>query len=144
MDEKMDRINKELLIISWCMPPMLYPRSIQVSRLTKGLSKLGWQCTVISADPHFSSYYYDNYEDLLLDTLYNKYYTRLQVPENNETKIPIEGLFLRWYQPAIDSIEQLIKDNNYSALLTFGQPWVDHFNWFVYQKQIWFAMDSTF
>jgi hypothetical protein len=25
MDEKMDRINKELLIISWCMPPMLYP-----------------------------------------------------------------------------------------------------------------------
>src|SRR4051794_5217009 len=39
-----------LLAISWAMPPMLAPRSLQVSRLLKSLTQFGYAATVITAD----------------------------------------------------------------------------------------------
>lgn len=39
---------KSLLAISWCMPPFLSPRSIQVSRLLTAIAAKGWQIAVLT------------------------------------------------------------------------------------------------
>jgi hypothetical protein len=40
-----------LLAVSWAMPPLVYPRAIQVSRTLKELSRRGWSVDVIALDP---------------------------------------------------------------------------------------------
>lgn len=44
-------MKKKILVISWCMPPMVFPRSIQVARLLAALRQRGWESTVVCGDP---------------------------------------------------------------------------------------------
>ena len=66
--------KQELLAIAWGMPPLVYPRSIQISRALKELKKSGWNATVISVahqadsstvvDEEFGRYYQNEYSIL--------------------------------------------------------------------------------
>ena len=47
---------KELLAVSWAMPPMLFPRSVQVSRALMALSRRGWQVTTVCGEPQSTPY----------------------------------------------------------------------------------------
>ena len=110
---------KKLLAISWAMPPMLYPRSIQVSRILSALAKIGWEITVICNDPQNSSG-----NDATLSSLYDASYRKINVfPDLSKQA---DALMSLWLEPALQSARAEIKSNEYFALITFAQPWVDH------------------
>jgi glycosyltransferase involved in cell wall biosynthesis len=123
------RMNKKLLAISWCMPPAIFPRSIQVSRLLAQLAQHGWQITVLCDDPIASS------TNVVLDSVlagaYAGKYELIRVPtphlrvSRSGDEIP-DHLNLRWQKPALAALKSLFAERNFSAMVTFAQPWVDH------------------
>jgi hypothetical protein len=110
---------KKLLAISWAMPPMLYPRSIQVSRILAALAKLGWEITVICNDPQNSSQ-----NDVTLSALYDDYYRKVNVLPDSFKKA--DPLMSTWLEAPIRAARAEIRSNQYSVLVSFAQPWVDH------------------
>jgi hypothetical protein len=113
---------KRLLVISWCMPPLLYPRSIQVSRTLAGLSRLGWESTVVCCDP--SSPYPGNVIDPTLGAASKGCFNYLPVSPNEN--ISPDYLASSWLKPAFEACKQEISKRSFSGLITFAQPWVDH------------------
>ncbi len=110
---------KNLLAVSWCMPPMLFPRSIQVSRVLAALARIGWQSTVVCGDPHSAG----NQDNSLAD-LYADCYETIHVPVD-PSKVP-DALLSSWLRPALKEVRKQLATGRYSALVTFAQPWVDH------------------
>jgi glycosyltransferase involved in cell wall biosynthesis len=101
------------------MPPMLYPRSIQVSRLLSALARIGWEITVICNDPQNSSG-----NDATLSSLYDAGYRKINVLPDLSRRA--DALMSPWLEPALQSARTEMMSNEYSALITFAQPWVDH------------------
>lgn len=110
---------KKLLAISWAMPPMLYPRSIQVARVLSQLHKLGWEITVICNTPQHT-----NKNDPSLSILYDNSYKKIYIEADNIGQD--DALITSWFAPAYQKAIHEIKSNQYLALITFAQPWVDH------------------
>ena len=109
---------KKLLAVSWAMPPMLFPRSIQVSRLLSALQKHGWQVTVVCGDPRSS----ENIDPSLAE-LYSGCYKTVYVPT---AKSSDDALMSGWLKPALKEVKKQLATGAYSALATFAQPWVGH------------------
>ncbi|MDO8873693.1 MAG: glycosyltransferase [Methanoregula sp.] len=126
---------KNLLVISWAMPPLLLPQSIQVARMLKSLAEYGWEITVICVDPQsikMSQY------DPFLEKQYAKYYTTVPVPSNEEFLLyrifwyifpnfqqsPDEKQV--WIPRVMDVIQELLVKKDFSAIISFAQPWSDH------------------
>lgn len=109
---------KKLLAVSWAMPPMLFPRSIQVSRVLSALQKQGWQVTVVCSDPGSSESM-----DASLAEFYSRSYETIRV---TAAKVPDDALMSGWLQPALKEVRKQLATGTYSALITFAQPWVDH------------------
>ncbi len=114
----MATVLKKLLAVSWAMPPMLFPRSIQVSRVLSALQKQGWQVTVVCSDPSSS----ENI-DMSLTELYSHCYKTICVAM---PKVPGDALISSWLKPALEEVKKQLATGQYSALVTFAQPWVDH------------------
>jgi len=111
---------KNLLAVSWAMPPMLFPRSIQVSRLLGALEKQGWKITVVCSDPRSSGNL-----DPSLEELYADRYETVCVAADG-SKVPDDALMSSWLKPALKEVKRQLSTRKYSALITFAQPWVDH------------------
>jgi glycosyltransferase involved in cell wall biosynthesis len=111
---------KRLLAVSWAMPPMLFPRSIQVSRLLGTLKEYGWEITVICSDPEQSG----NLDTSLTGPYANRYET-ICVPAGN-CKTPDDALMSNWLEPALKAVRKQLRRRDYTVLATFAQPWVDH------------------
>ncbi|WP_208992980.1 hypothetical protein, partial [Roseibium sp. TrichSKD4] len=128
-------MSQRILVVTWTMPPLVFPRSVQISRLLKGLAGLGWEIDVLTvhpedvqgtSDPSFAAlyeaYYTTHYvrigEDVVTTPLAQRIKRRLNPPANYS-----EYNFLR---RGFDKVLQLARKNEYSALVTFAQPWVDH------------------
>ncbi len=109
---------KKLLAVSWAMPPMLFPRSIQVSRALSALQKQGWQVTVVCSDPSSSANI-----DASLAQLYSESYETVCV---TAPKVADDALMSGWLKPALQEVKRQLATGTYSALVTFAQPWVDH------------------
>jgi hypothetical protein len=125
--------------VSWCMPPALFPRSIQVARLLKGLRPLGWRSTVVTAgsasrpgdevlDPALAEIYGGEYGLLTVDTdrvdpesgaLWERWTQRLR----GEDGLSDEEL---WVKRAADRAARAIGASGSRTLVTFAQPWRDH------------------
>ena len=115
---------KNLLAVSWAMPPMLYPRSIQVSRLLKALSSHDWKTTVLCNTPYESENKNIPHIDRSLADLYSGSYEAIGV-ENDDTQPP-DAITKQWLRPALKALKKQLAEKKYSALITFAQPWVDH------------------
>lgn len=111
---------KKILAVSWAMPPMLFPRSIQVSRLLSALKEYGWEITVICSDSKQSG----NLDASLME-LYANSYEIICVPAENP-KVPNDALMSNWLEPALKAVRKQLSLQEYSVLVTFAQPWVDH------------------
>lgn len=118
---------KRLLALSWAMPPLLFPRSIQVSRLLKELARRSWKIDVLCAHPG-SPGLESVPRDATLESVCAGGYRVLPVhwegaPEQWER---------RWTEAAVESASALLSAgvlpsaDGYAALLTFAQPWSDH------------------
>lgn len=111
---------RKLLAVSWAMPPMLFPRSIQVSRVLGALEQRGWQIKVICGDPNSSGNL-----DASLAELYGRRYETVCVAAPR-SKVPDNALMSSWRKPALKEVKSELATGAYSALVTFAQPWVDH------------------
>lgn len=128
-------MSRRILAVTWTMPPLVFPRSLQISRLLKGLAALGWQIDVLTVHPDdvqgtsdqpFATLYercYDLHyvrtgENVVVTPLAQRIKRRLRPPANYA-----EDNFMR---RGLAKAKHLIEENDYSALVTFAQPWVDH------------------
>jgi len=115
---------KKLLVISWAMPPMVFPRSIQVARTLMALDRLGWKSTVLCVDrinvPD------ETPVDPELERLYGASYRIVPVSVDIGIDKQSDASQDIWIRPAVRAAADLLRGEQYSAILTFAQPWVDH------------------
>jgi len=125
-----------LLALSWAMPPLVYPRSVQISRILKALTERGWESSVVTlapdADPNglqdrqLAELYADSYELLPVDTresvtrspLWLRAWRRLRRVDDVATD--------NWARRAGRVLRRETSSRQYDVLLTFAQPWIDH------------------
>jgi len=117
------------------MPPLLAPRSLQVSRSLKALREFGWEVTVITSKcttpiPGLP-------EDEALSDWYNRSYEAIRLPYGEQdAKIEtgwrrffrkgptdVDG---RWVFNATNAASLWLESHNCDAVITFAQPWFDH------------------
>jgi len=126
-----------LLAVSWAMPPRVAPRALQVSRLLRGLSTLGWETTVIAANPAttvpaagrdalLAAHYRDAYalhgidtEEAVRRSSRARRLLRRLRPPADETED-------NWERRARAAGRRLLRRTRPRALVTFAQPWSDH------------------
>jgi glycosyltransferase involved in cell wall biosynthesis len=115
-------MKNKLLVVSWAMPPLAFPRSIQVSRLLAELSTLGWDITVLSSNTKEL----EKHTDDSLKSFYQTFYKIVTIPTSFENARDGDVLMSQWLNPAVNVAENLLKENEFDLLITFAQPWVDH------------------
>ena len=133
----MEAHMKKLLALSWAMPPMVFPRSIQVARVLKSLAGFDWDSTVVCAN--YRSIKGCHIDDSL-GKLYEQCYTVRQVESDDYYSSYIKRAFSKvlpafrpmpdnqrgWAESAVPVVKRMLADKKYSALITFAQPWSDH------------------
>lgn len=112
--------SMKLLAVSWAMPPMLYPRSIQVARILGALRQFGWDSVVVCSDAKES-----HSLDVSLLERYGACYQAVPTPLEDSNQKD-DALMSKWLAPAVRETKRQISTQKYSALITFAQPWVDH------------------
>lgn len=103
------------MAVSWAMPPALYPRSIQVSRLLKGLHLRGWRSTVVTR--RTDNLATGEFLDHGLAELAAPYYTVAPIEADNDQE---------WIDRTVATVKELDRAAPAEALITFAQPWRDH------------------
>jgi glycosyltransferase involved in cell wall biosynthesis len=134
----LEDVTNSLLAVSWAMPPLVYPRAIQVSRALKELSRRGWSIDVIALDALSSN---SGRRDEAFASHYNGLYRLHQIDithvisaENcwwNRSQwlhpmLPTDAEERAWTKLASQRGRALIKAKRPWALVTFAQPWSDH------------------
>ena len=127
---------KNLLAVSWCFPPTIYPRSIQVSRLLAALTRQDWRTDVVCVDP--SSLRSGQLLDETLNRPAGGMVKKYLVPSLEDwilvrgliRIIPALGLLPDpkwvWKNAALRKCESLAASRKYAAVISFAQPWTDH------------------
>jgi hypothetical protein len=135
--------RRQLVAVSWSMPPALFPRSIQVARLLKGLHGLGWASTVVTLDE--ASRGQGDPLDPALSELYSHFYQAELVAAGSMSKppqspwlrwrigkqLPIDG---RWAVAAAAAARRAVERDGAEVLVTFAQPWRDHYVGLMYGR----------
>ena len=129
-------MNRNLLAVSWAMPPLLLPRALQISRLLKQGSQLGWSTTVVTVDP--ASLGKSVPLDADLERPYAEHYTTVRVTSWERTLLHRVVFrvapFLKhmpdekqvWVPPAYHAARKLLSKQKFDALISFAQPWSSH------------------
>ena len=126
---------RQLLAVSWDMPPLSGPRAVQVSRTLKHLVPLGWESTVVCFAPRSGRY---NEDPGLADRLRAPGVTLVPVPSPEEQwmvralwrvcppikRLPDEKWV--WIGRATRTAQRLAAARRFDVLVSFAQPWSDH------------------
>ena len=123
---------KQLLAVSWEMPPIYGPRATQVARTLSALSTRGWHSTVVCLAPRPGGPHAPATTSTA--TLDGVDLRRVPSPEESWVLRALwrlaPGLRHRpdsahvWVEPAFRAAMQSAA--NVAGLITFGQPWSDH------------------
>jgi hypothetical protein len=119
------------------MPPLVFPRSLQVSRLLRGLSRRGWQSRVVSvvpaaepyatqdarlADIYRGSYaleYVEPREEVEPSELWRRAYWRYRPPKESVTPD-------NWIRRSLAALRRDVRALRPDVFVSFAQPWIDH------------------
>jgi hypothetical protein len=129
---------KRLIAVCWAMPPMLFPRAIQVARLLRQLVARGWECSVVCLKP--SADIEGGINDGALASHYAGTYRRVPVdmsaPREDRLALgrwrelgrrkPDDPVAADWVNRASHATRRLLREDRAAALITFAQPWTDH------------------
>lgn len=125
-----------LVAVSWTMPPIVLPRSIQIARAMKALGRLGWQTEVISTpiaasgganiDDAFARLYQDTYlqtyveyrEQVEASSYWRRLRRKFSPPEHIDEA--------NWIERAAAAVVRRRDQRRCDVLVTFAQPWIDH------------------
>ena len=120
---------KRLLALAWCLPPLILPRSIQVSRTLKALHALGWESDAVTAHASLAPW---QVRDQSLAARYQGCYRELPVGRLSRAD-QLFNLFGRgrtsddvWPEAAAAAGLSRLDGQAYDALVTFAQPWSSH------------------
>jgi len=129
-------MSRRLLALAWMMPPLIFPRSLQVSRTLRAMSERGWNTTVIAVppdvepvaaqDPRLEAFYRGSYEiryvepreEVELSPLWLRLVRRIL--RTKDTRTP------NWIRRASSTLCQQIAAESPDALISFAQPWINH------------------
>ena len=121
---------KHILAISWTMPPLLMPRSIQVTRTLNRLAELDWATTVLCASPLGLDARITI--DPSLEKALGRNYHPVEVA-SPQPSLPLRALeryffleHLVWIFKAISQGKELLKSEKFAAIISFAQPWASH------------------
>ncbi len=135
-------MSTRLLAVAWAMPPLVYPRAIQVARTIKGLARRGWEIDVVTAEIAVEP---PKRRDEAFAALYERFYARHAVRLNDamavSTRIQPRPWAERWWRrlsPGYDLAAlawrrraqgralALVAERRPAAVVTFAQPWASH------------------
>jgi glycosyltransferase involved in cell wall biosynthesis len=129
-------MKRKILALSWTMPPLIFPRSLQVSRTLRQLKMQGWETSVVTVRPEAQPFAIK--DDVLAD-FYASAYRRILVDAREaENRSPVwlrvwrklvppsDVLMDNWVRRATHAMRREIQTGTYDAIVTFAQPWVDH------------------
>jgi glycosyltransferase involved in cell wall biosynthesis len=136
MDAQVDLMSRRLLALAWMMPPLIFPRSLQISRSLRAMADRGWNSTVIAVppdnepfaaqDPNLEKFYRGSYqihyveprEEVQSSPLWLRIARRFSHQKNNRDA--------NWIRRASVALAQEIEAEMPAALISFAQPWVNH------------------
>jgi Glycosyltransferase Family 4 len=136
LDAKMAAVKGRILALSGMMPPLVFPRALQISRSLKTLHKFGWDTTVVTILPDaelnamqdsqfaklyegcFNSLFVDTREEVVPSSLWRRLWRKIKPPVDLKTD--------NWLLRAEAVLRREIAQDHYDVLLTFAQPWVNH------------------
>ena len=129
-------MNRRLLVLAWMMPPLIFPRSLQISRTLRAMSARGWKTTVIAVPPDVEPF---AAKDLRLESFYQGCYEiRYVEPREEIESSPIWVRLVRkvlrttntrdpnWIRRASHALCKQIQYEKPEALISFAQPWINH------------------
>jgi glycosyltransferase involved in cell wall biosynthesis len=128
--------HRELLAISWEMPPLSGPRAVQVTRTLAALPQFGWRSRVICFGPRSNRYHQDF--RVSLEALSGGHASLMPVPSPEEWFVfralwrvapPLKHLPDEkrvWMPGALRAARQALAAAPAHAIVSFAQPWTDH------------------
>jgi glycosyltransferase involved in cell wall biosynthesis len=125
-----ENTGKKLLVLSYCFPPLLVPRSIQIMKTVNALPVRGWKPTVYTVDPACTV---NRMDQALLDAVDPAVtIVRGRSIENNFLSNVMASLSLQmpddklpWYWLGVKKARQII-DEGCNAVMSFGVYWTAH------------------
>lgn len=121
-------IPRNLLAVSWAMPPIVMPRALQVSRLLQALARQGWGITVLAAPPSASALATAPVDDALARE-FAETCSSVYVADSALLNTCLQWMGRRpdaWERLVAFKANQIISRGNIDALVTFAQPFKDH------------------
>lgn len=126
----------KLLAVSWAMPPLVFPRAIQVARLLDALRAQDWHSRVVAIDAAAVN---SSNSDAAFAALYAGAYTLLPI-ETREAVRPSPWWLRLWrraYPPddlandnwrrrALAALRREVRRGGCDVFVSFAQPWIDH------------------
>lgn len=125
-----------MLALAWMMPPLIFPRSLQISRTLRAMAERGWETTAIAVPPaveslaaqdsRLAAFYADSYRLLLVEP-------REEVaPSPLWLRLPRLVLrtknltILNWVRRATEALMQQVLADKPEVFVSFAQPWINH------------------
>jgi len=119
---------KKILFISYAMPPLLYPQSIQIGRFLKYL-KSDYDISVLTAEESGGTIDEELYPDIYDDinnVIKIKNYSNVYFNYIKNKFFPFfyqrPDIFAKWMNKAYNKIIKLYQKNDFDLILTFAQP----------------------
>ena len=127
---------RQLLAVSWEMPPLSGPRAVQVTRSLCQLATHGWRSRVVCFGPRSARYNQDY--PASPETESGGAVRRIPVPSPEEwllfralwrvcpplKQLPDEKRV--WIRRALEASRRALAEQPVELLITFAQPWSDH------------------
>jgi hypothetical protein len=136
LDAKVAALKGKILALAWMMPPLVFPRSLQVSRTLKMLGQLGWETTVVTITPEAEP---QGARDERLAGFYAGWYRQLTVDPREEVQRspwwlrawrkvspPKDVRIDNWVRRTSAVLCAEVKNGQYDVMVSFAQPWIDH------------------
>ncbi|RLJ67994.1 glycosyltransferase [Sulfurisoma sediminicola] len=130
-------MSGKLLALAWMMPPLVFPRSLQVSRLLRALHRRDWRSRVVTVVPAAEPY---AAQDARLAEIYRDSYDLEHVEPREEVE-PSE-LWRRacwrywppqepvtpdnWVRRSLAVLRRDVRALRPDVFVSFAQPWIDH------------------
>lgn len=127
---------KKILAISWAFPPIILPRSLQVSRTLKNLQEHGWQSTILTVDPRSIQRTFKS--DPALGAEFEGVFEKVTIP-SPEDRMIIRGIRRVFpdlslipdprsvWIPAVQKAgRRILYAGKFDGIISFAQPWSDH------------------
>lgn len=129
-------MTRRMLALTWMMPPLIFPRSLQISRTLRAMNERGWDATVVAVppaveplavqDPRLAAFYESSYkllpveprEEVAPSPLWLRMVRRVLRTENVTP--------LNWLRRASKALSEQILADRPDVFVSFAQPWVNH------------------